>query len=167
MTDDAAQPSPAVDHVKVRFELEQDETGWPPASSEGLWALPVGDDLFELDNNPWFAMNVAAGDVFRARPDGDGVLWAVERVRSSGNNTIRVIPSGSGPMAGDRQAVLDAFAPFGVDGEGIEQFGMVSLNVPTDLALAEIKGLLQRGERDGWWDYDEGCIGDAWKAADA
>ncbi len=157
----------ATDHVKVRFELEQDELGWPPASSEGLWALPVGEDLFELDNNPWFAMNVAAGDVFRARPDGDGVLWAAEKVRSSGNCTLRVIPFKDGPLAGDRQAVLDAFAPFGVDGEGIEQFGMVSLNVPSDAALAEVKGLLQRGVRDGWWDYDEGCIGDAWKAADA
>jgi hypothetical protein len=94
-------------------------------------------------------------------------LWAVDKVRSSGNCTIRVIPSADGPLAGDRQAVIDAFAAFGVDGEGIERFNMVSLNVPADAALVEIKGLLRRGERDGWWDYDEGCVGEAWMAADA
>jgi hypothetical protein len=37
-----------------------------------------------------------------------------------------VIPFRAGPLAGDRQAVIDAFAPL------------------------------------GWWDYEEGCIGDAW-----
>jgi hypothetical protein len=157
----------AADHVKVRFELERDELGWPPAESEGLWALPVGGDLFELDNTPWFAMNAAAGDIFRARPDHDGVLWAAEKVRSSGNCTIRVIPSADGPLAGDRQAVVDAFAAFGVDAEGFARFGMVSLNVPADAALAEVKGLLQRGQQDGWWHYEEGCIGDAWKGVDA
>jgi hypothetical protein len=28
------------DQVKVRFELEQDEDGWPPVRSEGIWATP-------------------------------------------------------------------------------------------------------------------------------
>jgi hypothetical protein len=160
-------PGPAVDHVKVRFHLEQDELGWPPAESEGLWALPRGEDLFELDNTPWFALNAAAGDVFRARPDGDGVWWAVERVRPSGNCTIRVIPSVDGPLAGDQQAVVDAFAAFGVEGEGYSRFGMVALHVPADAALPEIKGLLRHGERDGWWNFEEGCVGDAWIAAEA
>ncbi|MEV6281360.1 hypothetical protein [Kribbella sp. NPDC051770] len=40
-----------VQHVKVRFELEPDEDGWPPASSEGLWAVPVGEDRVRLDNS--------------------------------------------------------------------------------------------------------------------
>jgi hypothetical protein len=62
--------------------------------------------------------------------------------------------------------VLGAFAPLGVDGQGIKQFGMVSLNVPPDVDLAAVKGLLQRGERDGWWAYEESCIGDAWAAAE-
>lgn len=152
--------------MKVRFELERNDDGWPPASSEGLWATPVDEDLVRLDNNPWFARNVACGDIYRVRRDADGVLWAVECVEWSGNCTIRVIPFSAGPLAGNRQAVIDAFTPLGVDGEGIEQFGMVSLNVPPDADLVATKRLLTQGRTDGWWDYEEGCIGDAWADAD-
>ncbi len=76
--------------VKVRFRLEQDEDGYPPAGSEGLWAVPLGGDAYRIDNTPWFARNVAVGDVFLAESDTDGRLWAIERLRWSGNCTIRV-----------------------------------------------------------------------------
>lgn len=52
--------------VKVRFALERDEDGWPPAESEGLWAELVESDLYRLDNTPWFVRGVAAGDVVQA-----------------------------------------------------------------------------------------------------
>jgi hypothetical protein len=155
-----------IDYVKVRFALEYDADGWPPAGSEGLWAADLGDGLVRINNNPWFARNVAAGDVVRTRVDDDGVLWFEERVEWSGNCAIRVVPFAKGALAGSRQAVIDLFAPLGVDGEGIEQFGMVSLNVPPDVDLIQVKGLLVRGASDGWWDYEEGCIGDAWADVD-
>jgi hypothetical protein len=53
-----------------------------------------------------------------------------------------------------------------VPGEGIEQYGMVALDVPPDADLAAVKRLLREGERDGWWEYEEGCTGDAWQAAE-
>ncbi|WP_218106526.1 DUF4265 domain-containing protein [Micromonospora pallida] len=80
--------------------------------------------------------------------------------------TIRIIPFPDGALGGSRQRVLDAFAPLGVTGEGVQQFGMVSLEVPPDADLAAVKRLLCEGSRDGWWEYEEGCIGDAWSAAD-
>jgi hypothetical protein len=58
--------------VKVRFALERDPDGWPPAGSEGLWAADLGDGLARIDNNPWFAQNIAAGDVVRIRVDEHG-----------------------------------------------------------------------------------------------
>ena len=51
--------------VKVRFKLDVDHDGWPPAESEGLWAEPLGDDTFRVDNTPWFVRNLASGDVVR------------------------------------------------------------------------------------------------------
>jgi Domain of unknown function (DUF4265) len=53
-----------------------------------------------------------------------------------------------------------------VPGEGIEQYGMVALDVPPDADLAAVKRLLREGERDGWWEYEESCTGDAWQAAE-
>ncbi|MEV0146752.1 MULTISPECIES: DUF4265 domain-containing protein [unclassified Nonomuraea] len=150
------------EYVKVRFTLEQDADGWPPAGSEGLWAVDLGDRLVRIDNNPWFARDIAAGDIVRVEADEHGELWSVEKIEWSGNCAIRVVPFEDGVLAGSRQAVIDLFTPMGVDGEGIEQFGMVSLNVPPDADLAAVKGLLARGEREGWWDFEEGCVGDNW-----
>src|SRR5262249_1525433 len=140
--------------VKVRFRLEQDEDGWPPAASEALWAEPLGGDAYRLDNTPWFARDVAADDVFRAQPDADGRLWAGERLSWSGNCTIRVIPLSDGPLAGSLQAVLDVFVPLGAHGEGHGSgISIVALTIPPEADLAEIKRTLQQGEADGSWGY--------------
>jgi hypothetical protein len=152
--------------VKVRFRLDRDEDGYPPAESEGLWAVPLGGNAYRIDNTPWFARNVAADDVFVAEPDGDGRLWAVERLRWSGNSTIRVIPFQDGPLAGSQQAVLDIFVPLGVDGEGYGSgLNIVALTVPPNADLARIKRTLQQGEADGSWAYEEGCISGEWAAS--
>ena len=151
--------------VKVVFELPRDEDGWPPVGREGLWAVPVTSDVVRLDNSPWFVRGVANGDLIRVRRDEDGVLWADERLEWSGYCTIRVIPFRAGPLEGSRQRVLDEFAALGVTGEGAQQYGLVALDVPPGADVLAVKGLLQRGQRDGWWDYEEGCVGDAWLTA--
>lgn len=153
--------------VKVVFELPRDDDGWPPAASEGLWAVTVTSDTVRLHNTPWFVRGVANGDLIRVRRSEDGQLWADERLEWSGRCAIRIIPFKAGPLGGSRRRVLDAFAPLGVTGEGIEQYGMVALDVPPDVDLAAVKRLLEDGTRDGWWDYEEGCVGDAWMAAEA
>jgi hypothetical protein len=152
--------------VKVVFEVPRDDDGWPPVAREGLWAVPVTSDTVRLHNSPWFVRGVANGDLIRVRKDEDGQLWADERLEWSGTCTIRVVPFRKGPLDGSRQRVLDAFAPLGVNGEGVEQYGIVALDVPPDVDLAAVKRLLYEGARDGWWDYEEGCVGDAWLAAE-
>lgn len=152
--------------VKVRFRFERDEGGWPPAESEGLWAVPLGGDAYRIDNTPWFARNVASHDVFFAEPDADGCLWASKRLRWSGNCTIRVVPFREGPLAGSQQAVLDLFVPMGVSGEGFgSQLNIVALTVPPDADLAGVKQTLVQGEADGSWSYEEGCVSSEWASA--
>lgn len=119
-----------------------------------------------LDSIPFFVRGSALGDVVVTEVDAEGVVWVTETVEFSGNCTIRVIPFAEGELADDRQAVLDAFAPLGVEGEGIEQFGLVALNVPPSADVAGAKRLLLRGQADGWWDYEEGCVTEAWQALD-
>jgi len=121
--------------------------------------------------DPWpgpglTARNVAAGDVFLAEPDGDGRLWASERLRRSGNCTIRIIPLQDGPLAGSQQAVLDVFVPLGAAGEGHGPgLNIVALTIPPDADLAEVKRTLQQGEADGSWACEEGWVGGDWASA--
>lgn len=153
--------------MKVWFALEQDEDGWPPASTESMWAEPVGDGTYRLDNTPWFVREVASGDVVRAVRDEDGVLWATEHAELSERMTVRVVPFSAGPLGGDLSRVLAAFEPLGVTGEGIEQYGIVALDIPADADLVPIQRLLVDGQADGRWDYEEACVNAEWLALPA
>ena len=154
------------DLVKVQFRREIDEDGWPGVASEGLWGRLLPDGLVRLENNPWFVRGIANGDTVRTEIGEDGLRHFAELVEWSGYCVVRVIPWRKGPLAGDRQAVLDLFAAFGITGEGTERpVNIVSLEIPPDADFAAIKRLLVEGERDGRWAYEEGCIGDDWAAA--
>src|SRR6476620_6158325 len=63
----------------------------PQGDVETLWANVVGEDLYELDNLPWYAYNVSAGDIVEAHPDANGQLRVARIVRKSGNRTIRIL----------------------------------------------------------------------------
>src|SRR3954452_4555893 len=82
--------------VEVVFELEQDD-GWPPVNAEAVWSEVISDNLVQIDNVPWFVDDVSVGDWFTTCTGPDGRLRPVEKVRSSGNCTIRVLPSGDEP----------------------------------------------------------------------
>ena len=96
---------------------------------------------------------------------GDGYRWAGETVRGSENCTIRLIVVRDGGSAAARQTVLETFHRLGTTGEGIERFRMVALDVPPDADLPRIRKLLEHGEAEGWWHWEEGCVTTAWRAA--
>ncbi|MGW3246030.1 DUF4265 domain-containing protein [Streptomyces sp. NPDC001070] len=101
---------------------------------ESLWAIDRGDGRAELANSPFFVRGVAIGDIVETSADDDGVRWAVRVVRPSNNCTIRLIVFRDKASAAARQSVVNAFLELGAGGEGIERFGMVSLDNPLDLA---------------------------------
>ncbi|MFK0169082.1 DUF4265 domain-containing protein [Streptomyces sp. NPDC090306] len=152
--------------VKIHFRLDVGEDDWPPASVESLWAVDLGDGQVRLDNVPFFVRGVACGDVVAVRPDGDGQLWAGEIVRRSENCTVRLIVTRDGGSAAARQGVLRAFDRLGVEGEGIERFGMVALDVPPAADLGKVRKLLDHGVAEEWWHMEEGCVTDEWCALD-
>lgn len=166
MTEQEIQPDVEPDRkVRVFFDLPKDEDGYPYVGAESMWARPYMEpDLFVLHNIPFFVRGVAEGNTIRVAADDTGKLWATEQVAWSGNCTIRVFPLPA--LTGGLQAVVDAFAPLDVGAEGSGQFGVVALNVPQAADLREVRRLLHQGSDEGWWDYEEACVGDDWKAAD-
>ncbi|MEV6139131.1 DUF4265 domain-containing protein [Nocardia sp. NPDC051990] len=154
-----------VDSVKVVFELPQDGDGWPPARTESMWAIRRNGDCVELNNIPFFVRGFASGDVVRVAADEEGVLWVKEAVECSDNCVIRIVPIDGGGEVAARQAVLDAFAPLGVEGEGLARFNLVALHVPASADMQAVKQLVIEGAEDGRWHYEEGCVTDEWRAA--
>lgn len=44
-------------------------------------------------------------------------------------------------------------------------FGLTAIDVPPDADLRLVRQLLDTGKRDGWWDYDELCVTEAWRTS--
>ena len=151
--------------IKIWFRFVPRE-GWLPQDTEGLWATPVGPDTARVDNVPFLQDGVAQDDVVRFTTDADGTRWAAERVTASGNCTLRLLPVADGPLGRSAQAVHERLSPFGLGGEAFSgEFPLVALNVPADAPFTEIKELLVRGTRKGWWHWEMGCATERWRAA--
>lgn len=153
-------------HVKVVYDLPpaEDDDGWPPFATEGVWAslLPERGRV-RIANIPWFVRGLAYGDTVLVEADQDGVLRAAEHLSWSGCCTIRVVVFGAGPLNGDQDRVVQMFDLPGVEAESFGSIPLVALSVAPE-AIADTKSLLADGVAQGWWDYEEGCISDAWLA---
>jgi hypothetical protein len=73
--------------VKIHLELPNHKG----SGGESFWAKPLGENLYELRNSPWFAYNLHFMDVVLAIADSPdkkpGIIKVVQR---SGHKTLRV-----------------------------------------------------------------------------
>jgi hypothetical protein len=74
--------------VKLFLDLPDNEA----VGGEGLWGKPVGPDLYEIRNVPFYAYDLHFNDVVRASIVNPGEKPRVSAVvRRSGHKTLRVI----------------------------------------------------------------------------
>ena len=151
----------AEDHIKVLFELKRDEDGYPPADTEGLWGEPLGNNLFKINNVPFFVKGISCEDVVEAEPDSEGELRYRALVRPSAHNTLRVILFRQSPdprpleeRVADLRRQLERV---GCSTELSHMPGLVA--VDTDSAsINRALGVLQSGEKANLWEYEEGAV---------
>ncbi|GAB2971880.1 DUF4265 domain-containing protein [Frigoribacterium salinisoli] len=147
-------------YVRVRVRLEQDD-GWPPAESEGLWAQEHPGGTYLLANAPFFAFGLSNGDLVRGAPDEDGVIWFIQRVQRSGSLTVRIITT---DPADPLEHVVAEFEPHGVSGESMERPRLLALDLPPGSDLASAKTLLAAGVASGRWHVEESDVSKEWAA---
>ncbi|HYL78167.1 MAG TPA: DUF4265 domain-containing protein [Bryobacteraceae bacterium] len=151
----------AEDHIKVLFELKKDADGYPPADTEGLWAEPLGDNLFKIDNVPFFVKGISCEDVVEAAPDSQGELRYRSLVRPSAHNSLRVIVFRESPDSRPlEERVADLRRQLEQVGCSTELSHMPGLiAVDTDAAsMTRAIGMLQSGEKANLWEYEEGAV---------
>ena len=101
------------ERVKIAVRLQRDADGYPPADWEHLWAIYRSADEFEVDNIPFFAKGISAGDVVSAQQENADLVF--ERVlRPSGHSTLRVILFGDT----DKAQVRADLVSLGCESEG-------------------------------------------------
>jgi hypothetical protein len=140
-------------YVKLLFDLEQDEEGYPPASAETLWGIKAGEGLFKIDNIPFFALGVAVNDIVSAEPE-EGVFRYKEVVHPSGHSTIRVIVYD--PLA--VPAARELFHQLGCSTEQSHLPRLFAIDVPPSVSLEMVRQVLDAGKQEEQWGYEEACL---------
>lgn len=149
------------DRIRVHFTLPRDEEGWPPVDSETVWAELLAPTVAKVDSIPWFVRDIALEDLISIDTGQVGQAIFIEKLKWSGNCTLRVVPLADDTAAGIRD-ILDRVADLGVECEVLGQYGLVAINARPAADLGRLKRLLTQGEERGWWSYEEGCVGGDW-----
>lgn len=119
---------------------------------ETAWAQRTDPnrDEFRLDNNPFYAYRVSAGDVVEGEPIAPGMYRFVRVVRPSGNRSIRVAFETFKAGAPEGQPILTGLKSLGCDYEGMFD-RVIAVNIPPHVDLARIADFLtDTGIR---WEY--------------
>ncbi|WP_159064829.1 DUF4265 domain-containing protein [Thaumasiovibrio subtropicus] len=136
--------------VKVKFELEPENT--LNSSTETLWAMPLGNNLYRLQNSPFGAYGYSYEDVVIA--EGTGIPTVVGLYENSGRSTYRALLGVGVLEAKEFKKVWGKLESIGCTYEGLES-NLLSIDVPPDADIFEAYSYLEAGEKAGLWDFEE------------
>ena len=147
--------------IKVSFEL--DESDWHGHGSETLWASPIVESEwrhFRIMNSPFFARGISYRDIVKASAfDNDFILDFKEVVERGGHSTYMLLFEATEPRFSSYWNMLEK-SGCSYESTRIElsigQRSSFSVDVPPSADIYEIHEILQRGENDSVWIFQEG-----------
>lgn len=129
--------------VKLVIELPDSDDG---ITGERVWALPLGNDVYEIRNSPWNARNINWGDWVKAiAPSDDKWPVFVSIVSRSGHRTIHLHLHEAG--APRREAILKQINRLGASYENSNNT-MYAVDCPPEADPARIIQYLERLENE-------------------
>jgi len=117
---------------------------------ETLWAVHLQENLYRLDNSPFFAYRISWEDIVEAEPDKNGVLCFSRIAVKSGNRTVRVITQTYETTSEEAKPFLDGIIQLGCSYEGLQP-RLVSITVPSEIELETVVDYLIASGHD--WEY--------------
>lgn len=139
------------DLVKVFFQLQPDEDGWPPISVESVWAKASDcENEYVIDNVPFFAHDATIGDTVQVRKE-DGIRCFEKVVKRSGNSLIRIIVDDLISI----EEVKNRLAALGCDMELAEPHRLLAVSIPPSVKLSDVQEYLRTQARAGVLDFEE------------
>ncbi len=144
-------------NIKVNFELEIIEDGFPPIAIETLNARLRDDGKIELDNTPFFAECVAVGDIISCSKDEHDHNYIFENVITpSGNKSISIIfiHDECKNKIYEYLKEKDCYCEYGE----FDGFNMLAVSVDSSNEYNEITAYLDAEESLGKISYAELCI---------
>lgn len=140
-------------NTRVTFELQEDDSGYPPVSSERLWAKPLPNGNFKLDNIPFYASGVSTGDEVEAdQVDGELIFRRV--AIASGNSTFRILPID----VATNTTIRNDLAALGCRSEFNQHVGVIAVEIPESLRIQPFLDYIVDAQNAGLIDIEEGAL---------
>jgi hypothetical protein len=138
---------------KIVLSLELN--AWHGHATETLWAERVGTQRYRIRSVPFYAKGLRYGDIVTTIPGTQGEM--VERIAiRSGHSTYRLFLA---------KEVSFESAMFQQSWKLLEDLGctmeraterLIAVDVPPSTSIHDAYYLLEKGERDGVWKFEEG-----------
>ena len=135
---------------KIKFVYQIDEDS--PFEIESLWADKIGE-YYQIDNIPFFAKNIAVGDIVSIEEDG-GELFFDALVQASGHSVVRVLFNDAHQIKSFGEQIIK----LGCSWEGNHIKTLISIDIPKNVDYSIVRNFLEEGENRGKWEYQEACI---------
>jgi hypothetical protein len=120
---------------------------------ESVWVTKFGDN-YKVDNIPFFAPNIALGDLVEAEEDEDE-LYFFELIKPSGHSTIQLVFFQKEADA----SVLQELERMGCSWEGSHLKNYIAVDVPSKMEYEIAKQFLTEQRTKGLLDFKEACLG--------
>jgi hypothetical protein len=142
--------------VKVLFTLDSDE--WHGFQSETVWAEQISKDRCRIRNTPFYVKGVNFEDIVFVKNE-DGNFRFVSVSIYGGHSTYRILLN--------RDVAKDLFQKYWAPLESLgctyesSEGGLILLavDVPPQADIYKVYALLERGELNGIWSFEEGHCG--------
>jgi hypothetical protein len=138
--------------VSVLFALEQEQSEYP-VSFEQIWCLPVQDDIYLIDNIPFYARDVSIGDEIRTKLR-DGGRWFTCVTKPSTNTTLRMFARN--PTF--EPLLRPKLESFGGQTEKIQGSPLIAVSLPPSADIASALDFLDRENEAGNVSFEESCV---------
>lgn len=140
--------------VKVALPLDSSE--WHGSGAETVWAEPLGEGRFRIDNSPFYFFGLSYRDIVTATEDEQGQLQFRSVCEHGGHSTYRLMRN-----AGAEGLFSACWQPLEVLGCTYEggPGRLVSVDVPPAANIHDVYALLEAGVQSGAWDLEEGHCG--------
>jgi hypothetical protein len=139
--------------LKMHFELEIDEVGWPPVAAESVWVKRMGENLFQIENVPFFARLVAYKDHVEGSFEGNVINFR-RHVKSSGYATVRVLLN----ALEKQEELIQQLEEVKCEVEGAPQWNLLAIGIPAGKSFEKAIAILREGDQQKWWEYEESCL---------
>lgn len=120
---------------------------------ETVWANKK-DEFYQVDNIPFFAKNIALGDIISVEFDKEeDTYYFDELITPSGNSVVRVIAENKSLIP----AIGLEVEKLGCSWESLKNSLLVSVNIPSKIDYEKVITYIK--ESSSIFDYEEACLG--------